>query len=344
MKVLQTPVRSSVYFAGTPPKSGVAPGPSPGPSPVFVGRTPSTPVRTPFTPLPRAVARSPLVPMTPAARGAFAVTPHQPVVVRTPVRPSVRRRQEELDADIQSAVKERSAEALVACLGRARSAFPSPVHEAIRLRQVGALALLLESGYSPNEVCKVLGRQLTPLQLCLTMYRQPEVHAPRRQDSLFPRMGFSREQHALAQVLLENGADPGASGDLPETPLHVVVRAFAPPLVSLLLAKGADPNALAQGGQRPLHTVAILANCREAETSKHIAQLLLDGGADPTALCDRGLAAREYTVDAEVEQLLLRAERWWRRKWVIYARRQGTSPHVMKWLSEPLFRMTVSFL
>merc|ERR1712216_741685 len=138
--------------------------------------------------------------------------------------------------------------------------------------------------------------------------------------------------------------NPNAAGDLPETPLHVVVRAFARPLVELLLAQNADPNAIGQGGQRPLHQLAIFANCRSVDTSTSIAQLLLDHGADPMATCDRGLKPRDYSVDTEVQQLLLRAENWRRRRHALLARVKGTEPHVLLWLSEPLFQMTVSFL
>ena len=46
-------------------------------------------------------------------------------------------------------------------------------------------------------------------------------------------------------------------------------------------------------------------------------------GADPTVVCDRGKTPREYSMDEEVQQLLAREERWWRRRGLAWVTADG---------------------
>jgi hypothetical protein len=125
-------------------------------------RTPGTPCYTPYG----FGVGSPGAPI--------ALTPHQPIVLRTPIKPDARRKTQELIDEAVAAVAEGSVDMLLCAWSRERD-HVLPVHDAVRRRNVGALELLLEqSSYGPNEVCEVFGSKLTPLQLCLGLYG-PEV-------------------------------------------------------------------------------------------------------------------------------------------------------------------------
>ena len=76
-------------------------------------------------------------------------------------------------------------------------------------------------------------------------------------------------------MLLDAGADPGATDTGGQTPLHLAAAAnTVRPIVAALLAAGADPDARDNSGRTPLHLAA-------AHRSKPPAlEALMDAGAD----------------------------------------------------------------
>jgi ankyrin repeat protein len=61
---------------------------------------------------------------------------------------------------------------------------------------------------------------------------------------------------ALAELLLDAGADPDGRGDGGFTPLHAAAANGDAPLIRLLLARGADPGATADDGRTPADLAA----------------------------------------------------------------------------------------
>jgi uncharacterized protein len=90
------------------------------------------------------------------------------------------------------------------------------------------------------------------------------------------------EQFAMAELLLDAGADPNARNDLGMTPLHL---ASYPEMVELLVRHGADINARAADGSTPL-----IIETAEPERLD-VMEALLERGADAGARDQRGESA-----------------------------------------------------
>ena len=75
-----------------------------------------------------------------------AVTPHQPVLVQTPIKPNARRTSQDVADEAAAPVADGSVEAFLAACSGDRDAVSNLVHEAIRRRNVGALRVLLTGG------------------------------------------------------------------------------------------------------------------------------------------------------------------------------------------------------
>jgi ankyrin repeat protein len=91
--------------------------------------------------------------------------------------------------------------------------------------------------------------------------------------------------------------DAGADGhQVSETPmrnhaLHAVLALSKDAgVVRLLIARGADVNAAQTAGYRPLHQAAVVGR-------EDLVRMLLEGGADKTARCDRGKTAAQYAEE-----------------------------------------------
>lgn len=83
----------------------------------------------------------------------------------------------------------------------------------------------------------------------------------------------------LATLLLDSGADADAAGLRKITPLRIAVeRADASEVVKLLLQRGADPSAVAESGSTIFHEAA----------NAEIVKVLLENGADPNQRDESG--------------------------------------------------------
>lgn len=83
----------------------------------------------------------------------------------------------------------------------------------------------------------------------------------------------TEQQSAVQRYLLEKGADPNATDDLGNTPLHMASYVS---YAKLLVAFGAEVNAVNRDGDTPLH-----CHAGEQEGSSMVA-FLLQEAADPT--------------------------------------------------------------
>ena len=117
---------------------------------------------------------------------------------------------------------------------------------------------------------------------------------------------FDAPNKAVAELLLDNGADVNAKDKRLSTPLHIAGGGFINRIdvVELLLARGAEVNARDDLGMTPLHLMALVPS----QTPKMV--LLLDHGADVDAIANDGETPLEMAAGSgnkdEVELLLAR--------------------------------------
>ncbi len=79
-----------------------------------------------------------------------------------------------------------------------------------------------------------------------------------------------------------------------DTPLHILVGRPNRYAVRLLLENGADPNALGDMGETPLHKAVSMEE-------PDIVRMLLDGGADPDIDCEFGDTPRQRAKARSIE-------------------------------------------
>jgi len=106
----------------------------------------------------------------------------------------------------------------------------------------------------------------------------------------FPVLGLALffGHGALANLLLESGADPNAASTnaMKVTPLHAATSRGDAAMVRKLLERGAHPDARQQGGWTSLHNAA-------AQGHVEIVRLLRGRGADVSARTDDGKTAAD---------------------------------------------------
>lgn len=101
---------------------------------------------------------------------------------------------------------------------------------------------------------------------------------------------FGRD--AMAQALLDHGADPNAvaRNAMAVQPLHSAAAARAVGIITMLLDAGADVNAKQQGGWTALHAAAIFGDLP-------LVELLLSRGADMDIATDDGKKAVDLAAE-----------------------------------------------
>lgn len=153
---------------------------------------------------------------------------------------------------------------------------------------------------------------------------------------------------AMCSLLLRHGARPDiqradAEGN---APLHEACRLGHLPVVDLLLHHGADPNATNGLGFAALHIVSreLPRRLLQPVPAQALAERLLQGGANPLQLGPDGQLPRYHARDAEVVQVLRRAEAWWRRRPLLLAREFGDKNHIVSRLLLDHLKHVASFL
>lgn len=168
-----------------------------------------------------------------------------------------------------------------------------PLHTLVNKCRLEPVLVLLEAGALPN----LYKEGLTALHLVAQLGSEGEPF-------LAPLLAAGADVHALSmesddsggtalhfaanaigpspgciKLLLEAGANVGASGHAGATPLHLVApwgSAFAAEAVAMLLAVGAPVRRADDNGRTPLHAAA------KALRAEHV-RLLLAAGSDPCA-------------------------------------------------------------
>ena len=112
----------------------------------------------------------------------------------------------------------------------------------------------------------------------------------------FPVLGLALffGHGALADLLLESGADPNAASTnaMKVTPLHAATSRGDAAMVRKLLERGAHPDARQQGGWTSLHNAA-------AQGHVEIVRLLRGRGADVSAHTDDGKTAADLAGERD---------------------------------------------
>jgi len=141
-------------------------------------------------------------------------------------------------------------------------AIASPLHQAVRARDIVTLEGLLES-HVGNALNAAIGNGITPLHLAAAT-DQPDIAALllARGAEVSPtnNLGFtplhwaaSRESLATMHVLINAGADVNAAARNQLTPLHWAAAKNAAAAISLLIDAGADITVTTAMGYTPLH-------------------------------------------------------------------------------------------
>ncbi len=141
----------------------------------------------------------------------------------------------------------------------------SPLHQAVRARDIVTLEALLES-HVGSALNAVIGGGITPLHLAAAM-----------------------GQTDMAALLIARGADANAANDTGFTPLHWAASRDAVETVHLILTSGGDINARAQNGITPLHWAA-------ARNAVKAVSALIGAGADITAVTSMGYTALHLAI------------------------------------------------
>lgn len=150
------------------------------------------------------------------------------------------------------------------------------MHEAVEIKNLAAVALLLKDG--PKELLHEPCCGILPLSRALK-------NAAQRAD----------QSYLAAEMLLKHGANPDlGSGSNCDTPLHQAAAAGAIHAVSLLLEHGANPNERNSEGFTPLHSLCHASTYLPRVSKEQVVVALLQKGAEPTLTDQSGHLAVDY--------------------------------------------------
>src|SRR5262245_37773142 len=102
-----------------------------------------------------------------------------------------------------------------------------------------------------------------------------------------------QDEPALAELLIDRGADVGAKNDMGMTPLHIAQYGS---IVEVLVRRGADVNAGAQNGWTPLH---VQAQEGEDTGALEVMEALLEAGANPNLTDEEGNTPMTFARERE---------------------------------------------
>jgi ankyrin repeat protein len=103
----------------------------------------------------------------------------------------------------------------------------------------------------------------------------------------------------IVRLLLSNNADPNqaSQNDFRVAPLHSAVAANYDTIAEMLLENGADPDKPQQQGIRPVHSAAHNGNL-------DMVRLLLKHGADPSISDENGKTAISYAIEVNANDII----------------------------------------
>lgn len=167
------------------------------------------------------------------------------------------------------------------CKAEARVGF-TPLHYAAHMGNKGTAELLINNGADPN--AKATQYNLTPLHITIAS----ALVDKNRFTPLMPLYEiFDSRNLELAELLLENDADPNAIVSEGWTPLHYAAQIRDKGIAEKLLTKGASPKIRNKDGFTPLHIAA-------KDGNNLIIELLIQKGAYPNAQDTIGWTPLQY--------------------------------------------------
>lgn len=151
------------------------------------------------------------------------------------------------------------------------------------------------AGTTPGHLAVVetlLARGVRPE--CRTRFATP-LHARRTPLHFAAQAGHL----AIAERLLDAGADADVLDARSDRPLHLAARHGHAAVVTRLLDAGADPDARNGNARNPLHEAIRSDESVDDDHANAAALALLDAGADPNAECPKEPGARTPTMRSE---------------------------------------------
>ncbi|KAF5533461.1 ankyrin repeat-containing protein [Fusarium phyllophilum] len=112
-------------------------------------------------------------------------------------------------------------------------------------------------------------------------------------------------QHpAIAELLLQYGADPDERDSKRRSPLHIACRQDNHEIVAILMRHGANADRLDTTGKTELAFATLKGNVA-------LVKVLLENGANPRAKCANGKTAAAYATGQEMKRLIGN-QRWYK--------------------------------
>lgn len=173
-----------------------------------------------------------------------------------------------------------------------------PLHLAAELQALKILNLLLDHG--ANVALTDKHRDTALHKLAIRLFDEALDHWGPRPANQIHALGEAA-QLAVAERLVQAGADVNARNWRQLTPLHRAVRANRIGYVRFLIEHGADVNAADVAGDTPLRRAVTDVDRLE------VAQLLINAGADVNARTKKGRSVLSLARNAKMKAILLAA-------------------------------------